>query len=664
MPNRILRQATFEIERLLLRGVEQRLLLIALVMLVLSVVGGVTVWLAGGAVPGARGIEDFVWWAFLRLSDPGYLGDDEGALVRVVSTVLTVFGYVIFVGALVAIMTQSLNATLRTLELGLTPIVQNDHIVVLGWTNRAAAIVRELLLSEGRVRRFLSLRGGSKRELRIVILVEELTPQLRAELRDRLGELWNEARIIFRSGSPLRLEHLRRVDFAHAAALVIPAADFDSGGWRASDTRAVKTLLSITNHPDVDAENGPPPAVAEILDARNLDVARSAYGGQIELLASDAMISRLIAQNVRHEGLSAVITELLTHRVGSEIYIREAQVDVGQRLQDLQPRYRQATLLGVVRPTGDTFRPHLNPPAGFRVEAGDRLVLLAGSYESTVPAADVQPVALERSRASDPGPVERTARRVLILGWSHRVPPLIAELGSYGAERFDMAVLSAVPVVERAAGLARYRVLDPVRQIEGDYTVAGELERLEPAAYDDIVLVASDWLESGEQSDARTILGYLRLQALLKSAVQQPHVIVELMDPTNESLFRDRPGEVLISPMILSHVVAQITLRRELSVVFDELFGSAGAEIDFRPVRRYIEAGADTGGMDEAAAGVSFETLRTAVARRGHTALGVRRHAPGDRGRPRVALNPAPETHWQFGAGDEVVVLATPESGS
>jgi hypothetical protein len=46
------------------------------------------------------------------------------------------------------------------------------------------------------------------------------------------------------------------------------------------------------------------------------------------------------------------------------------------------------------------------------------------------------------------------------------------------------------------------------------------------------------------------------------------------------SLFRERPGEVLISPLVLSYILAQITLRPELRAVFDELFGPGGAEIE------------------------------------------------------------------------------------
>lgn len=128
-PPRLVRRLKFLLERLVVRGPLYRLLLVALLVAAISLLGGLFVHLAGSGLSSAG---EAVWWAFLRLTDPGYLGDDQGVLRRTVSTVLTVLGYVLFLGALVAIMIQWFNARLRELELGLTPIAHNDHVLVLG----------------------------------------------------------------------------------------------------------------------------------------------------------------------------------------------------------------------------------------------------------------------------------------------------------------------------------------------------------------------------------------------------------------------------------------------------------------------------------------------------------------------------------------------------
>ena len=183
----------FFLETWLLRGARFQLLFIAILIVLVSVVAGALVFMFPSEF---KWLGEAMWWAFLRLSDPGYLGDDKGLVLQFVSTIVTVLGYVLFMGALIAIMTQWLQRTIKKLESGLTPLTQNDHVLILGWTNRTATIVRELVMAGGRVKRFLRRIGASN--LNIVILAEDVTTTLAYELREELGARWNEKQIVFR----------------------------------------------------------------------------------------------------------------------------------------------------------------------------------------------------------------------------------------------------------------------------------------------------------------------------------------------------------------------------------------------------------------------------------------------------------------------------------
>ena len=480
----------FYLERMVLRGAHYRLLVIGAIIGLVSILAGVLVFL-GNTEFSSRG--EAVWWAFLRLTDPGYLGDDKGAFLRTVSTVVTVLGYVLFMGSLIAIMTQWLSEKMITLESGVTPIIQKNHVLILGWGNRTPTIVQELLLSEGRVRRFLRRHGA--RKLRIVVLSEEVTTERRYELRDYLGPDWDEHQIIFRSGSPLRLEHLGRVDFLNAAAIILPGSDFEWGGSNAADMRTIKTLLSISNHCSRETKRKLPFLVAEIFDARKIPVAKSVYKGRLEVLASDATISLLIAQNVRHRWLSHVYTEMLTHGEDSnEFYIRECPELEGRAFQDLVYAFPKAIPLGVLRPEGEIRRPILNPPEGFKVDPNDLLVFIAQHYEDTQLARDDAPVPLRRQ--VQPGTAEvKRKRRILLLGWNDKVPALIHELDSYENESFDIDILSTIPIEQRDTRMARY-ALHPHRVIlkhmEGDYSAPSDLREIHPEQYDNVVILGCD----------------------------------------------------------------------------------------------------------------------------------------------------------------------------
>jgi hypothetical protein len=132
----------FGLELLVLRGLRYRLLLAAAIVLAVALVAGA---LVAAFDTGFSDVGEAVWWSFLRLTDPGYLGDDEGMARRAISTVVTVLGNVLFLGLLIAILTQWLSETIGKLESGVTPVAASDHVIVLGWTHRTPTIVSELL---------------------------------------------------------------------------------------------------------------------------------------------------------------------------------------------------------------------------------------------------------------------------------------------------------------------------------------------------------------------------------------------------------------------------------------------------------------------------------------------------------------------------------------
>jgi hypothetical protein len=106
---RRLDQLRLGLERLLLRGLHYRLLLAASIVLLVALLGGL---LMRVLAPGFDEVGESVW------TDPGYLGDDEGLVGRTVSTMVTVLGYLLFLGLLIAILTQWMNELIERIESG------------------------------------------------------------------------------------------------------------------------------------------------------------------------------------------------------------------------------------------------------------------------------------------------------------------------------------------------------------------------------------------------------------------------------------------------------------------------------------------------------------------------------------------------------------------
>lgn len=645
---RFIDRVKFFMERQFVKGALFQLMIVAAVIGLISLLGGLLVHPVNEP---AATLNEAIWWAFLRLTDPGYLGDDEGTWRRIVSTFLTVSGYVVFLGALVAIMTQRLIATMRALERGLTPVSIKNHVAILGWTNRTVPLVRELMGAEKPMRHFLLHRHTGR--LKLVILAEEVSAARAQELQDEPGIGSRMHDIILRSGSALQPDALHRAACLNAAAVIIPSSTHGANSLVTSDVETIKALLSL----DAQAHQQnlePPYVVAEVQDIRKLPLLKRAYSGRLEVVAGDATISSLMAQNVLHPGLSEVYGELLTAQEGNEFYLRSPQNLVGKTLSAVTARFPKAIVCGLLRPKNGLWQPMLNPPSDLVLEEQDSLVLIAARFEDTDPAATnirtLEPV-VRANKLKLPITTHISGKQILILGWNHRIPALIQELSTYAGKGFSVDMVSVVSAEERSREIARHSDPNPrvtCRHIETDFMLEGELREITPEAYDTIILVSSDRLPSGEEADARAIVGYMILDEMLKTSQKKyPQILLELSDPDNEPLVVRHHSETIISPLILSHLLGQIALRPELRVVFDDLFSLGGAEIVFRTPEEY-----------NLSRTLAFWKLETCVAQFGETALGVYRQKADDNGR-HLWLNPRRDSAITLSPGDQIVVLSS-----
>lgn len=642
----------FALERWIQKGLAYQLLLMTALIALVAALGGLAAWATTSKFESA---PEAMWWAFLRLTDPGYLGDDEGMGLRLISTIVTVLGYVLFMGSLIAIMTQWLALTMRKLESGLTPITMKDHVVILGWTNRTPEIAHKLLGAQGRLQRFLA--GHNTKKLRLVILADEVDAERRLEMRDHLGPLWSDNQIFLRSGSSLQPEHLERLDLCRAAVVLIPGSDFELGGAELTDARVVKTLLTLRNLLRTTPVEQRPHVVAEVFDSQKLSLARSTLDGErIEIVTSDHVISRLVSQSVRHRGLAPIMFGLLSHRQGNSLYLRTFPELAGHTPRALSASFPRAIVLGLVRREADGLRTILDPRSAETLRPDDLLVLLAPSYAHCNPAdAATRSAPAPGVETPPPAPIavpdDVRRHRVLVLGWSYKVAGLIAELDEARSERFEVTIMSRADVAERQAMLARVEYSDArvrVAHVCGDYAIEHDLTEANPASFDHVLFMASGWMSCAEEADARTVLGFALLRTLLAGATDAPEVLVELLDPSNAHLFdEEEHGVVLVSPRVLSHVLAHVALRPELSALFDELFGSGGTEFDLRPAADFGLVGREVG----------FAEIRDLAWQHGLVALGIVMRSGPTRA---VHLNPDRTRQWTLVEGDQIVVLWQP----
>jgi hypothetical protein len=154
-------------------------------------------------------------------------------------------------------------------------------------------------------------------------------------------------------------------------------------------------------------------------------------------------------------------------------------------------------------------------------------------------------------------------------------------------------------------------------------------------------VLATERLTGEEQADANTIFVYLMLCGILPKEGPTPQLFVELLDEENLFLIERKRADVLVSPTVVSYLLSQVALRRELAAVFTELSRPWGAQIVLQLASDYLST---TGS-------VRFEDLERAAERRGEIALGFQLAQGG------LALNPDRDADWVLEPGDQVVLL-------
>ena len=102
-----------------------------------------------------------MWVSWTYVADPGTHADEENTALRIVSLLIAVGGIVLF-SILTAFVVEYVRLKLEDLREGRSRVVERDHHLIIGWTDKATAVVEELLMA-------MESEGGGT----IVILCEQ-----------------------------------------------------------------------------------------------------------------------------------------------------------------------------------------------------------------------------------------------------------------------------------------------------------------------------------------------------------------------------------------------------------------------------------------------------------------------------------------------------------
>jgi hypothetical protein len=414
----------------------------------------------------------------------------------------------------------------------------------------------------------------------------------------------------------------------------LPGADFATAQPGVSDAEVVKALASISHH--AGHNDRYPQAVAALYNANRRQVAAAAYPGPLEVVNADQSVARLLAQSALEPGVWGVYAELLSINDGNSLFVHPMRDRGEATFAELRGGAGDSTLIGLI--SGSTQTVRLNPPPNAVVTNGDQLIFIARRYQDCL----IETGATPQERPSIPvtlGEGDTIARRILILGWSRKVPLLVRELLRYPNAIREIDIVGIAPAAERADVMASMEH-DSVRYVTANFLNPNELESLAPETYDNILLIARERLGEEAVADAATLSACITL-AMMPAMTDGPHVMAEILEEENFPLFDQKVDEVMLSPMAVSYVLSQVALAPPLRQVYSELVHPSGTHITLRKIESQTER-----------ARLRFGDLSAATTQRGELAIGILSPEIND---GRVVLNPNDELSWEHNPKDRIV---------
>jgi voltage-gated potassium channel Kch len=527
-------------------------------------------------------------------------------------------------GAVTGFIVGAITRTFERLRRGKSPIIVNNHTLILGWSNRIYPILKELATANANVKK-----------ANVVIFSSNTRDFMEGEIEARAKDL-GKLKVVTRTGDITNPEDLKRTNIANAKSIIVLDSD------EAGDANVVSAVLAIKAvNPNTDIK-----IITEIDDAHTGEALRVATDGQVIAVRSQEVIARVTAQASRRPGLAAVLLDLLDFD-GDEIYFNDVPALHGKTYADALLAFNDAAVIGLLNEDGSAM---VNPAQSTKIIKGMKIIAIAEDDDKVVYTGVREDISKKKVT-----PVARkkdSAEHLLIIGWSSMGRTVLNELASF------LPKGSTVHIVAQS----RYVAADELKNLKfgsikvTHASVTGDVDDLIAAAkgkkFNEVIVLGYRNAISQSEADAQTMLTMLQMNQLFAAkgnGVEPTRLVAEILDSRKSELARVAAvDDLVVSDALAALLIAQISENPKLAPVFEDLFDAEGATLNVRDIQDYAKLGKS----------VSFAELVATARNHGESAIGYRLGSgQGAEGSTGVVLNPSKTSEFIPVAGDSLVVI-------
>ncbi|MBZ8179897.1 CASTOR/POLLUX-related putative ion channel [Oscillatoria salina] len=556
-----------------------------------------------------EGSPDILWEVFVQLIGLRDVGDDANFAAKIVG-VFAIFIGLIFFSSLVAFVTQTFEEQLLMLRKGKSIVVEKDHTLILGFTDRISDIIEELIVA-----------NESEEDAVIVILAEEDKEVMDDFFRNNIAD-FKTTRLVTRNGSVTNLKNLKKVGVNDAKSVIIlnEAKGADLEDFKSlSDSRVVKAILAVVA---ANEEVKLPSIVVEIHSEQYRRLAETIAPGVVTTLNEADILARILVQTSRNVGLATVYLNLVGFE-GNEFYFYRPTLGWKNiSFSKLQFHLPGTIPLGVRQIDGSLM---LNPPKDYVLANNDEAIVLAedDSAIEFYPEPTVQP--REIGYQDELKVAERKMEKYLLIGWNNKTAIALGEYAKYviPGSQVNLVVRDLTDEIKAKFDQIAKAYPDVNLQVkEVNVDSIEQLKTLCPYEFDSIAILAGSG-KKAEEIDAKTLTILLELRQIFREYTAQTankvmtDLIAEIINTEDTDLVvKAGVKDFLLSNQFVSKILAQVSQEPDVMSIYLDLFSADGSELYIKPISLYFP--------EEVVRQVTFADCVLAAQSRDEICLGVR----------------------------------------
>ncbi|MEG1971673.1 MAG: TrkA C-terminal domain-containing protein [Oscillospiraceae bacterium] len=566
-----------------------------------------------------------IWGAFMFALDAGTLAGYTTNVVGIMALAAVTLCGIFITSMLIGVLSSGLEAKLEALRRGDSRVLEQNHTVIIGYNDNIFAIIGELIIA-------------NENATKPVIVV--LGEQEKADMESALGEKITDTKnteIICRSGCMSDLPALSRCSVETARSIIINSTE---------DSEVIKTILAVTHILKQNEEDGRNVHItAGVNEQRNVEVAKIAGEGKVEVIYFKSAVSRIIANTCHQPGLSEVYTELFNFD-GDEIYIEPATKLFGKTFGESINLFEKSILLGIKKGN----QPILNPPYDTIIEEGDSIIVLADDNGVSIPTEESPKIEAELLNDSKVKTSNLCREHLLVLGYNELLPDILNELDNYVAPNSIITVgTSTISQEEREVLERSYNNMTVTVDVCDIYN--GQiLEAYVDMGYLKIIVLSRLDCDI-QESDALNLMILLHLKAIREKRGVQYSVVSQMLSPQNGELAKiANVNDFVVSTNLTALILSQISEDRDLAAIFEDILDADGSELYMKPASLYVKTHVP----------VTICTAAYAAAVHGEVFLGYKNITVDKDGNSTLSIvtNPPKTDTAIFTEGDWFIVLA------